>query len=295
MRLSRTGVFLRLLATMLACAVMASGIFAGQTSKKTKSSDASKSGSKNASTANGKVDLNTASAEDLDGLPGVGAATAKKIIAGRPYSSVSDLSKAGLSASVIAKITPLVTVSGGTAAAASPKPSAPAPAAQPSAPASGQKVDLNTASEKDLDSLPGVGPATAKKIVAGRPYSSVGDLSKAGLSASVIAKIAPLATASGAPAAANSMPSTPISRPSMPAPSTPAPSQPAPASAAKPAPSAASQGTAGPGMVWVNTDSGVFHYSNSRYYGKTKVGKYLSEADALKAGYHAAENEKKPQ
>jgi len=48
-------------------------------------------------------------------------------------------------------------------------------------------------------------------------------------------------------------------------------------------------------MVWVNLDSGVYHYPNSHYYGKTKNGRYMSEGDALKAGYHAAKNEKKPQ
>ena len=48
-------------------------------------------------------------------------------------------------------------------------------------------------------------------------------------------------------------------------------------------------------MVWVNLESGVYHYEGSRYYGKTKSGKYMSEADAVKAGYHPAKNEKKPQ
>ena len=44
------------------------------------------------------------------------------------------------------------------------------------------------------------------------------------------------------------------------------------------------------GMVWVNTGSGVYHKSG-RYYGKTKEGKFLSEADAKKAGYRESKDE----
>ena len=285
MRVLRTSLFLWLFATVLVCGAITQS---GQASKKTKSSQKSTTNPSEPST-NTKVDLNTASEKELDSLPGVGTATTKKIIAGRPYSSVDDLSKAGVSRSVITKITPLVTVGGGTAQAESTKPST--SRSHPSPPVANQKVDLNTASEKELDALPGVGPATAKKIIAGRPYSSVDDLSKAGVSASVIAKIAPLASVSGAAAApANTTASTP-----RPQPSSPAPSQPAPAPSAKAASSSASQGTPGPGTVWVNLDSGVYHYPNSRYYGKTKSGKYMSEAEAEQAGYHAAKNEKKPQ
>ena len=61
---------------------------------------------------------------------------------------------------------------------------------------------------------------------------------------------------------------------------------------AKPAATPAVQQAApanGNGMVWVNTDSGIYHKPGSRYYGKTKQGKYMSEADAIKAGYRAAE------
>ena len=44
-------------------------------------------------------------------------------------------------------------------------------------------LDLNKATVDELEEqLSGVGPATAKKIVAGRPYSSVDDLAKAGVS-----------------------------------------------------------------------------------------------------------------
>jgi hypothetical protein len=41
----------------------------------------------------------------------------------------------------------------------------------------------------------------------------------------------------------------------------------------------------GHGMVWVNTETKVFHREGSRYYGKTKQGKYMTEDEALKAGY----------
>jgi hypothetical protein len=44
------------------------------------------------------------------------------------------------------------------------------------------------------------------------------------------------------------------------------------------------------GMVWVNTESKVYHKSG-RYYGKTKQGKFMSEADAKKANYREAKEE----
>ena len=44
----------------------------------------------------------------------------------------------------------------------------------------------------------------------------------------------------------------------------------------------------GHGLVWVNTEAHVYHKEGSRFYGKTKKGKYVSEADAIKEGDRAA-------
>ncbi|MGH9398703.1 MAG: hypothetical protein ACRD18_17875 [Terriglobia bacterium] len=56
--------------------------------------------------------------------------------------------------------------------------------------------------------------------------------------------------------------------------------------------SSASQQTAqqapSKGMVWVNPKSKVFHREGDRWYGKTKNGKYMTEAEAIKEGYHEA-------
>jgi hypothetical protein len=44
----------------------------------------------------------------------------------------------------------------------------------------------------------------------------------------------------------------------------------------------------GHGLVWVNTELHVYHREGSRFYGTTKKGKYMTEADAIKEGDRAA-------
>jgi competence protein ComEA len=71
-------------------------------------------GAGNATAQSGPLNLNTATSAQLDALPGIGPATAAKIIASReqlPFTSVSDLTSRKLvSATVLAKFRDQVTV-----------------------------------------------------------------------------------------------------------------------------------------------------------------------------------------
>lgn len=152
-----------------------------------------------------KVDLNSATQKELEDVKGVGPATAKKIIANRPYKSVDELKKAGLSDKQIKSIGPSVTVGAAPAAApaAKPAPAAAAPAVAPAAKpaatapaaaapakaakaekaapaklAPGEKVNINTAPKEKLDALPGIGPVKAQAIIDGRPFAKPEDIMK---------------------------------------------------------------------------------------------------------------------
>jgi hypothetical protein len=89
-----------------------------------------------------------------------------------------------------------------------------------------------------------------------------------------------------------------------------APAAPPPAPAPAPAPTPANYGNAAPAgagqfaseqearyrcpVVWVNERSHIYHFPGTSYFGHTKIGAFMCEADAKAAGDRAAMNEHHP-
>jgi competence protein ComEA len=134
------------------------------------------------------VDLNTADRAELLQIPNVGPALADAILTHRrdrgQFAAVDDLNAVhGIGDRTLEKIRPWVTVPDAeppptpepTVERLERKPTAPPPTTGKLRPGD-PPLDVNAASEADLQRLPGVGPVTARKIVAARPFREPDDL-----------------------------------------------------------------------------------------------------------------------
>jgi hypothetical protein len=115
----------------------------------------------------------------------------------------------------------------------------------------------------------------ATKSGACRGHQGIKDWYAAAAPAAAAPAKAAAPAVAAAPAAATP---APASKPSAAAPAAPAKA----ASTSKSAKTVAPGG--GPGLVWLNTSSNVYHCYGGEDYGTTKAGAYMSEADAKAKG-----------
>ncbi|MBI2571634.1 MAG: helix-hairpin-helix domain-containing protein [Candidatus Schekmanbacteria bacterium] len=136
-------------------------------------------------TSSSKLDINTATAAALEKLPGIGKVTAGNIVryrdANGPFAALDDLSKVPrLNKSVIDKLRPYARAGSGQAAAPSASASASEKPASPHGRGLGRPVNINTATQADLETLKKIGPATARRIIEYRekngPFKDIGEI-----------------------------------------------------------------------------------------------------------------------
>ena len=114
--------FSRILFSAMLAMILAVGITGTSVAQSSADSSMSAKASKAAAAAGEKLDINSATKDQLDALPGIGAAYSEKIIAGRPYRTKRDLiTKKIIPQSLYEKIKDQIIAHHSTATAASPK------------------------------------------------------------------------------------------------------------------------------------------------------------------------------
>ena len=145
-----------------------------------------------------RIDPNSASAQELDRLPGVGAVAAQAIVAerelGGPFRDVGDLARVrGIGPATVAKLAPHIAVSEPRAL--------PSGRTRRSGASTEAAVDINRATVAELVALPGIGPALAARIVEARQervFQRVEDLVNVrGIGLVTLERLLPLVTAGG--------------------------------------------------------------------------------------------------
>lgn len=110
-----------------------------------------------------RIDVNAASVDELRRLPGVGPELAGAIIrerGARPFTASADLERvSGIGPVTRRRLEPHVTVG-----AARPPGGPPAPGPTDGATCGVGRIDLNSATASELETLPGIGPALAARI-----------------------------------------------------------------------------------------------------------------------------------
>lgn len=146
------------------------------------------------------IDLNRADAADLEQVPGLGPKRAAAIVAHRsaygPFADADELTRVpGVGPHTADKAGAYLTIP--PTAVPLPdtlerKPPAPVKAGKL---APGEKLDVNAATEAELQRLPGIGPTLARRIVetrAGGPFTSVEELRRVrGIGAKTLANLRP--------------------------------------------------------------------------------------------------------
>ncbi|MEZ4316634.1 MAG: helix-hairpin-helix domain-containing protein [Myxococcota bacterium] len=131
----------------------------------------------------GRVDVNQASVQELDALPGLGRSKAMALVVHRedhgPYATLDDLLEvSGIGPGTVRAIAPYVTLGDRVLASSSVRP--PANEARHPVVPSATRVDPNHASVVELAALPGISGPRAEAILADRerngPFEQCADL-----------------------------------------------------------------------------------------------------------------------